>query len=270
MADRHQLEFFLLRYVPDAVRDEFVNIGVVMLQPGANGSGFADVCFTRDWRRVRCLDPGADVEMLEALEREIRGQLKDIGNRERLLHKLEDSYSNLIQLSATKGCLAEEPAREIEMLAKLYFDVPKGAVRHLASGRQQVLNTMRGAFEQAGVWGLLMKGIAVAPYTKVGDPLKFDFGYRVGDAIKIFHAVSLKANADQAIMLASRYPKIASGIARAEKAQALLTAVVDDDLDRGQDEIRFALGTLEENSVRVAVAREMPVLAEKARVELMA
>ena len=24
--------------------------------------------FTRDWRRVRCLDPEADVEMLEALE----------------------------------------------------------------------------------------------------------------------------------------------------------------------------------------------------------
>jgi hypothetical protein len=270
MAERHQLEFFLLRYVPDAVKDEFVNIGLVMLQSGANGSGFVDVRFTRDWRRVRCLDPGADVEMLQALEREIRGQLKDVGNRERLLHKLEDSYSNLIQLSATKGCLAEDPAREIETLAKLYCEVPKGGVRHAASGRQQVLSTMRSAFEQAGVWELLMKGIAVAPYTKAGDPLKFDFGYRVGDSIKIFHAVSLKANVDQAIMLASRYPKIANGIARAENAQALLTAVVDDDLDRRQDEIRFALGALEESSVRVAVAREMPILAEKARVELMA
>ena len=50
MADLRQLEFFLLRYVPDAVKDEFVNIGVVMLEPGANGAGFADVRFTRDWR----------------------------------------------------------------------------------------------------------------------------------------------------------------------------------------------------------------------------
>jgi hypothetical protein len=66
MADRRQLEFFLLRYVPDAVKNEFVNIGLVMVEPGANGDGFADVRFTRDWRRVRCLDPQADVDMLGA------------------------------------------------------------------------------------------------------------------------------------------------------------------------------------------------------------
>jgi hypothetical protein len=52
MADRRQLEFFLLRYVPDAVKDEFVNIGVVMVEAGAGGDGFAEVRFTRDWLRV--------------------------------------------------------------------------------------------------------------------------------------------------------------------------------------------------------------------------
>src|SRR5579863_5194427 len=110
MADRRQLEFFLLRYVPDAVKDEFVNIGLVMVEPGANGGGFAEVRFTRDWRRVRCLDPQADVEMLEAMEREIRGQLRQTGDRELLMRRLEDSFSNLIQISPAKGCLAEDPA----------------------------------------------------------------------------------------------------------------------------------------------------------------
>jgi len=82
MGDRRQLEFFLLRYMPDAVKNEFVNIGLVMVEPGANGAGFADVRFTRDWRRVRCLDPQADVDMLAALEREIRGQLATTRERE--------------------------------------------------------------------------------------------------------------------------------------------------------------------------------------------
>src|SRR5271170_1901693 len=117
MSDKRQLEFFLLRYVPDTVKDEFVNIGVVMIEPAANGTGFADVRFTRDWRRVRCIDPQADIEMLEALEREIRGQLGEIHERGVLLRRLQDSFSNVIQLSPTKGCLAEEPAKEIEMLA---------------------------------------------------------------------------------------------------------------------------------------------------------
>ena len=83
MAELKKLEFFLLRYVPDAVKDEFVNVGLVMLEPGADGAGFADVRFTRDWRRVRCLDPQADVEMLEALERDIRGQLGQARDRKR-------------------------------------------------------------------------------------------------------------------------------------------------------------------------------------------
>jgi len=270
MAQKRELEFFLLRYVPDAVKNEFVNIGVVLVEPGANGTGFADVRFTKDWRRVRCFDPGADVELLEALEREIRGELLDATNREAVLRKLQDSLSNVIQLSPTSACLAEEPEREMDTLAKFYFETPKRAARLLPSGRQRILKSMRDAFEQSGVLALLMREISAAPYTKTGDPLKFDFGYRVGGTIKIFHAVSLKMSVDQAITLASRYPKIAEAITRVENTLPSLTAVVDDDLDRRQDEVQFALSTLEENRVQVAVAAEMPLIAERARRELWA
>src|SRR5262245_49625839 len=51
MTAREHCEFFLLRYVPDAVKDEFVNVGLVLLP----GSGPAEVRFTHDWSRVRCL-----------------------------------------------------------------------------------------------------------------------------------------------------------------------------------------------------------------------
>jgi hypothetical protein len=270
MSDKRQLEFFLLRYVPDAVKDEFVNIAVVMLEPGTNGAGFADARFTRDWRRVRCLDPQVDVEMLEALEREIRGQIGQVHERTVLLRKLEESFSNVIQISPTKGCLAEDPAKEIEMLARLYFDGPKAAAGGAVSARQRILQHMRDAFEQAGVWTLLMKDIPVAPYTKPGDPLKFDFGYRVGERIKLFHAVSLKASVDQAIMLASRYPAIASGIAQTSKAFPQMTAIVDDGLDRGLDEVQFALSGLEEAGIAVAASAEMPEIAGRAGRDLRA
>ena len=213
MAERKQLEFFLLRYVPDAVKDEFVNIGVVMVEAGANGAGtkesrFADVRFTRDWRRVRCLDPQADVEMLESLEREIRGQLAAAHDREVLLRRLEDSFSNVIQLSPAKGCLAEDPAREIEAMASMYLEAAKVGGKREVSGRQRILGKMRDAFEQAGVLRFILP-VPVAPYTKPGDPFQFDFGYRVGGEIKLFHAVSLKAGVDAAVLLAARYPKIA-------------------------------------------------------------
>jgi hypothetical protein len=269
MADLRQLEFFLLRYVPDAVKDEFVNIGVVMFEPGANGSGFADMRFTRDWRRVRCLDPLADVEMLAALEREIRGQLTNVRDRAALLRRLEDSFSNVIQLSPTKGCLAEDPAREIEAMASMYLEPAKTGAKREVSGRQLILGKMRDAFEHAGVAKFVLP-VPVAPYTKPGDPFQFDFGYRVAGEIKLFHAVSLKASVDAAITLAARYPRIAPFMSKVVQAAPALTAVIDDDLDRGRDEVQFALSTMEDEKIRVAVAAEMPMIAEVARRELRA
>jgi hypothetical protein len=60
---RRNCEFQLLRYVPDAVRNEYVHIGVILREQGSKAG--AEVRFTRDWRRVRCLDPGADTALLE-------------------------------------------------------------------------------------------------------------------------------------------------------------------------------------------------------------
>jgi hypothetical protein len=269
MAERRQLEFFLLRYVPDAVKDEFVNIGVVMVEAGANGGGFAEVRFTRDWRRVRCLDPQADVEMLAALERDVRGQLTTTHDREVLLRRLEDSFSNVIQLSPAKGLLADDPVAEIEAMASMYLEVAKVVGKREASGRQRILGKMRDAFEQAGVEKFLLP-VPVAPYTKLGDPFQFDFGYRVVGEIKLFHAVSLKAGVDAAVLLAARYPRIAPVMSKVAGAAPLLTAVIDDDLDRGQESVQFALSMMEDERIRIAVAAEMPMIAESARRELRA
>jgi hypothetical protein len=272
MVERRQLEFFLLRYVPDAVKDEFVNIGVVMVEPGANGAGFADLRFTRDWRRVRCLDPQADVEMLEALEREIRGQLGEVKDRATLLRRLEDSFSNVIQLSPAKGCLAEDPAVEIEKMAAMYLEAAKFAGRHETSGRQRILGKMQEAFEQAGVAGF-MNPFPVERYTKPGDRLTFDFGYRIGDEIKLFHAVSLKASVDAAVMLAARYPKIAECILKAkaeDRGTPLLTAVVDDGLEMSNDQIGFALDMMKESRITVSAMADLPGVADGARKELKA
>ncbi len=271
MADRRKLEFFLLRYAPDAVKDEFVNIGVVMTEAAANGSGFADVRFTRDWRRVRCVDPDADIEMLEALEREIRSQLRAGLDRGLLLRKMEDSFSNLIRVTPVRGCLAEEPEREIDILANLYFGAPKRVARQAAiSGRIHILERMREAFEASGVWPLLMKTIPAEPYTKPGDPVKFDFGYRVGDTIKLFHALSLKTNVDLAMGLASRYPKIASSIAQMTNAHPVLTVVVDDDLNRDEAEVHFLLDQMDEAQIQVTAVADMPEIAARAKRDLRA
>ncbi len=108
MGRGRQLEYFLLRYVPNAVREEFVNIGLVMTESGGDGDGFAGVHFTKDWRRARSLDPNIDVELLEAFGRDVERRVMDVPLRAPLLHEMADSYSNAVQLSPLRHCIAED------------------------------------------------------------------------------------------------------------------------------------------------------------------
>lgn len=270
MAGRHELGYYVLRYVSDAVKDEFVNIGVVLVGEGEDAS-FAEVRFTRDWRRVLCMDPGADLEMLQALERDIRSRLKDAGSRSDVLYRLQDLCSNLVQISPAKGCLGEEPAQELESLAKLYLEghVAAGGAR-LAGGRRQIVTAMRSAFEREGVWELMRKEIAAEHYTYKGDPLKIDCGYRPNGTVKMFHAVSIRAGVDGCKALAFSFPQIAEGMALEEKAEISLTAVVENGLDRSEEAVAFALATLQRSRIAVAAVAEMPRFAELARQELRA
>ena len=284
MADLKQCEFFLLRYVPDAVKDEFVNIGVVLVESGApsepgfgslgwesraNGAGFAEVKFTRDWQRVKCLDPAADIEMLAGLEDDLRARVKEAGSRQDFLRSVEESFSNLLQLSPAKACLTESPAEELGRLAEMYLErVRRPAGKAAAAGRQAIAQRMREAFEHAGVWKLMRKRIAVAQYTHPGDPLKIDCGYRPNGEVKLFHAVSLASDVDATKVLAFTYPQIREGIARLEQAKTSLTAIVEDDLDRADEPIAFALDALARSQIAVAAQAELPRLAEVARREL--
>ncbi|MFZ3213700.1 MAG: DUF3037 domain-containing protein [Terriglobales bacterium] len=267
MAAFKQCEFFLLRYVPDAVKDEFVNIGVVLVEPGANGAGFAELKFTRDWQRVKCLDPAADLEMLEGLADDLRAHLKE--GREDFLHRIEESFSNLLQITPAKACLTESPAEELGRLAEMYLErVRRPAGKGAAAGRQAISQRMREAFEQAGVWKLMRKHIAVAKYTHPGDPLKIDCGYQPNGEVKLFHAVSLASDVDAAKVLAFTFPQIREGIARLEQAKTLLTAVVEDGLDRTDEPVAFALDTLARSQIAVVAQAELPRLAEMARQDL--
>jgi len=268
MSEKRKLEFFVLRYVPDAVKGEFVNFGLVAIENGANGERLADVRFMKDRSRLLCLDPQADLDVLRSLEEEIRREVGSTTEHAVLLRRMEDSFSGVIQISPVMPALTERlAAEEIEEVARIFLETQKARRVREPAGRQKILTTMRGEFEKAGVLGLL-SAVPVAPYTKPGDPFEFDFGYRIESEIKLFHAVSMRASVDSAVMLAARYPKIAPTMERAVGAVPMLTAIVESGLDRSRNEVTFAWEMMEESRITVAEVTEMPRIAEVARVEL--
>jgi hypothetical protein len=265
MASKVPCRFFVLRYAPDAVKNEFVNIGLVLLPP----AGGAEVRFTHDWSRVRCLDPEADLEMLQALESDLREKLRVMnGDHEFILRRIQDSFSNALQPSEFQGCLAESPAAEADELARLYLERPRRRQPRELSTRQAIYQRMRQEFESAGVWPLMWKDVPVARYTRSGDPLKLDCGYSPNGTIKLFHAVSLASDVNAAKILAFTFPQLQDGIRRAEGKDAQLTAVVEDDLLGDDEAVSFARETLEQHEIRIARAGEMPQLAAVAAREL--
>ncbi len=275
MNDRVPCEFSLVRYVPDPVKNEFVNIGV-MLREVAEPQA-TEVRFTRDWARVRCVDPDADIAMLEAMESEMRRRMPEGADAVPLMKTMEDSFSHQIQMTEPKACLAESVAVEMEQLMRLYVEPRRLRGRQALSGRQAVARSMRMHFEHARVWDLMQKKIAAASYTQAGDSLKIDCGYRPNGVIRMFHAVSLIGDVELAKVLAFSMPALQAGVARVEKAELELTAIVES-LRNGSGEVavdeedvaqyRFGVEAMESQQIRVLTVSDMERVAETAKREL--
>ncbi len=271
--NRRTCEFHLLRYVPDAVRNEYVHIGVILREQGSQEA--AEVRFTRDWRRVRCLDPNADTEMLEGMESELRRRFatEPDGNLMRLLN---ESLSLNVQMTESKAYLAESLPAGMEELMRLYVEPPPRERVPRLSGRAAIQAKMRGEFERVGVWDLLRKKIAASEYTRPGDPLRIDVGYRPNGIVRMFHAVSLEPGVEMAKVLAFSATALRTGVERVEKAELELTAVIesaarlgatDEEPDR-LEMYRFGVETMEEHRIRVLTTADLDRVAETARREL--
>ena len=289
MPDRIPCEFFLVRYVPDVVKGEFTNIGVLLREVGSPGATpaapAAHLRFTRDWSRVRCMDADADIALLEALESEIAARLPNSASDFKpVLATLEDSLSNSIQITEPRACLATSVAAELDLLMKMYVEPLKVALTRRRTGRAAIAAAMRTEFERAGVWSLMRKKIAASIYTQPGDPMKIDCGYRPNGIIKMFHAVSLDADVEAAKVLAWSAPRLHQGVQRIENATLELTAVVEPlralttseaesppgsgAESEAEARYHFGVSTLESQQIRVLTTADLARAAAAARLDL--
>ena len=294
---RTPCEFFLIRYVPDVVKGEFINIGVLLreagvaaqgaaeYQPAAQGAAGIQVRFTRDWGRVRCLDADADTGLLENLENEIALRLRmgvSARDLKAVFDVLEDTLSNSVQISEGRATLAENLPTEMELLLRMYVEPMKVARVRARGGRAALATTLRKEFERGGVWGLMRKRIAASLYTRAGDPLKIDCGYRASalratpdGIIRMFQAVSLDSDAEAAKVLAYSAPQISEGVRRVEGAELELTAVVESLREiaeeagsEAEERYRFGVETMERQAIRVLTRNDLARAAITAQREL--
>jgi len=269
MPELKKFEYFFLRYAPYPMMDDYVTFGLVILDTAPNG--FAGVHFMENYERLRILHPDADLDYLDFLKYDINEHLQAGAKKEELFAKMYDCFGNTVKLSPYCECLAEDGAAAMKLLARGAIDlaIAPQIDKSEPKGRSAILNKIKNAFEDAGIWSMVFKQMPVAEYTYPGDPLKIDVAYRTSKAVKMFQAVSLKNRIDGAKGLFFSYPPLVAGINTKEGLNAELTAIVEDNLDRTAPHVEYAFDMMKRTGIAVAVTAELPLIAEQAHTELM-
>jgi hypothetical protein len=177
--------YVILRYTPNLVRDEWVNIGVLLFDPASGERRLRLIEDQEEFARVRRLHPAADEGLLRGLRDDLEDRLRDArhvaegGDWQKLLAKWDDTLSNALQLAPRKGVFAEDLDAELERLYADHVAPQRAASRVGAAGsRAFVRNYCAQVWKLANLWGRLEKSVPVREFTFPGDPMRIDYGYR--------------------------------------------------------------------------------------------
>ncbi|MGH9355977.1 MAG: DUF3037 domain-containing protein [Terriglobia bacterium] len=243
---------FVVRYVADVVRNEALNIGVLL---HCAEEKYMGCLFATDFRRVKRLDPHADLALLGALQEDFDRQIEEHENDlESYLAALSESLSNLIQLDGPLPCALLDPAAGIQHVYRRYVGLGTEQTQP-EDARPRIKQRLTGALVDAGVWERLDKHVPAARWTHPGDPFTFDYGYRSARAISFLHALSLRRDTQLAKTLAYTL-----GYVRRQN-DAALTVVVENASGTEDPAAQAARSILEEARISVRPVAQAGELA---------
>lgn len=129
MSARHSFNYAVVRVVPHAEREEFMNVGVIV---SCQASGFLDAAFEVDERRLAAFAPGLDVSELQAHLEAIRlickggdkgGTIGGLPRRARF-DWLVAPRSTIVQTSAVHAGLCSDPQQALNDLLRKMVSLP--------------------------------------------------------------------------------------------------------------------------------------------------
>ncbi len=262
------LVYRVLRYTPNLVRDEWVNIGVLVFDPASGERRLRMIEEPEEYARVRRLHPRADEALLRALREDLdnrfataaqlfdgsgvtggngRNDAQASADWLKLLAKWDETLSNALQLAPQKGVQADDLDAETE---RLYADrvAPPSGAGAARVGTPGSRGTMRSycaqVFKQARLWERLQKGVRAEEFTFAGDPTRIDYAYRRNGTRGFVQTLSVSRAPGDVKSLAYTVERIRGKVAASE-----FTAVTDVHLIAENERHRFVQETLREAGV---------------------
>jgi hypothetical protein len=266
----------ILRYTPNLVRDEWVNIGVLLFDTKSGERRLRLIEDQDEFHRVRRLHPQADEALLRALRDNLEDRFESApanGSHDpntnwiKLLGKWDDTLSNALQLAPQKGLHATDLDAELERLYADHVTVQRATSRAGAPGsRAQMRSYCSQVFRQARLWDRIEKSIRVSEFTFPGDPMRLDYSYRRNGTRGFVQTLSVSRAPADAKLLAYTVEKIAAKAS----LKTEFAAVTDVGLNSSNDRHRFVRDTLREAGIEpismegfsVWVAKLKPLLLQ--------
>jgi hypothetical protein len=240
------LAYRILRYVPNLVRGEWVNIGVLVFNPESGERRLRLIEKEDEYNRVRRLHPWADESLLRALRDELENRL-DSGGR----------ANGGVGPGIPWQKVLSDLDHEVERLYADDVAVPRRSARPgLPGGRAGIRAYCAQVFRQARLWDRIEKSVRVAEFTFPEDPGRLDYSYRRNGTRGFVHiAKSLAYNVKH--------------IADKARYHTEFAAVTDVRRARENDRHRFVLDTLGEAGIEPVPTEGLAVWVAKLRPSLL-
>ncbi len=237
----HAYAYRILRYTPNLVRDEWVNIGVVIHDPTGKEFRVRLVEELSEFARIRRLHPSADEHLLRALQAGLEAQLA--AHQDGLsgyIAQLDQTLSNVLQLSPQRGVLAEDLDAEVDRLYRDHVEPPRyrGAAAEAANTPTGIRTRITQVFRSAGILPRMDRRFPVDAFTYPGDPLRLDYSYRRDGTRGFVQALALARDPAQAKVLAYTAERIRAKLEKTEFAAVTETRPLPDN-ERHQFVVRL-------------------------------
>ncbi|SRR5712692_1869629 len=257
----HACAYRVLRYTPNLVRDEWVNIGVLIHDPIKRRAQVRLIEEQNEFARVRRLHPNADQDLLRALRDDFEKQFEQHrDNLSGFLDSLDQTLANVLQLSPQKGVLTEDLDAELDRLYRNHVEPPRyrPVPAELAHTRHAIRARIAQIFRGAGIYAPMEKRFRVEEFTYPGDPLRLDFSYRRNGTRGFVHALALSRDPDQAKVLAFTAESI-----RAKLAATEFAAVTETAPHTGNTTHQFVARLLAAQGIELVPVPELPGFASR-------
>lgn len=264
--NRRDMSYRVLRYTPNLIRDEWVNIGVVLEDAKKQRGRARLIEEPSEFARVRRLHPNADENLLRALPGEFDVQLAATGASSAWIEKMEQTLSNTLQFSPRQAVFAEDFDAELDRLYHDHVSPPARQGRAAAmveSTRAWIRMRLNDVFRRHRILARMEKSVKVEQFTQPGDPLRIDYAYRYNGTRGYLQALSLGRDPAQAKVLAYTAECI-----RARQKNSEFTAITEVAPERENERHQFIVRLFDEQKITIVPLPQVEMFAERLRPRL--